>query len=78
MAMAEYLTMLEVASISNDHTLFYQHCKERGLNMDLMHRWMATNGIANSTAARSLMVELVKPVKSMQTASNQAKMKLVA
>ncbi len=78
MAMAEYLTMLEVASISDDHTLFYQQCKERGLNMDLMHRWMATNGIANSASAKSLMAELVKPIKSMQTASNQAKLKLAA
>jgi hypothetical protein len=43
-----------------------------------MHRWMATNGIANFASARSLKAELVKPIKSMQTASNQAKLKLAA
>lgn len=78
MAINNYLTMLEVASISDDQTLFYQQCKEHGLNMDLMHRWMSSNGITSPAAARSLMAELENPIKSTHNTINKIKQKLAA
>jgi hypothetical protein len=78
LAMAEYLTMLDVAAISDDGTLFYQRCKEKGLNMDLIHRWMAVNNIADASAAKCLIADLSTSTKSAMTASNQETLKLAA
>lgn len=78
LTMAEYLTMLDVAAISDDNTLFYQRCKERGLNMDLIYRWMAVNNIANAAAAQQLITSLSTSTKLAMTASNVATLKRAA
>jgi len=78
LAMQEYLTMLEVAAVCNDDTLFYQRCKERGLNMDLIHRWMASNNIANAADAKNLIADLTTSTKSALIVSNQPALKLAA
>lgn len=78
LAMTEFIDMLEVAAISDDHKLFYQRCKEQGLDMDLIHRWMASNNIANASAAQQLITSLSTSTKSAMNASNQATLKLAA
>ncbi len=78
LVMTEYLDMLQVAAISDDHKLFYQRCKEQGLDMDLIHRWMASNNIANAATAQQLITSLSTLTKSAMTASNQATLKLAA
>lgn len=78
LAMTEYLTMLEVAAISDDDTLFYQRCKERGLNMDLIHRWMASNNIVNAVDAECLIANLSTSTKSATATKNQSALKIAA
>ena len=77
-SMGEYLTLLDVAAASDNGEIFYDRCKERGLNMDLIHRWMSANNIANAAAAQQLIVDLSTSTKSAMTASNQATLKLAA
>ena len=78
LVMTEYLDMLQVAAISDDHKLFYQRCKEQGLDMDLIHRCMASNNIANAATAQQLITSLSTSTKSAMNASNQATLKLAA
>ena len=52
-AMNEYLTMLDVACYSDQNT-FYERCKQHGLNMDILLRWMGANGIKDASAARAI------------------------
>ncbi len=77
-SMGEYLTMLDVAAASDNSELFYDRCKERGLNMDLILRWMAANKIADAATAQQLIVDLSTSTKSAMPASKQATLKLAA
>jgi predicted transcriptional regulator len=52
-AMSEYLTMLDVACHSNQSS-FYERCKQHGLNMDILLRWMGANGIKDAGAAKAV------------------------
>jgi hypothetical protein len=58
MAMDQYLLMLSVATTSDHDQNFYALCKENGLNMDLMHRWMRVNEIASAGHARLELQQL--------------------
>jgi hypothetical protein len=62
-AMSEYLTMLDVAC-SSDQSSFYERCKQHGLNMDVLLRWMGANGIKDAAAAKAVAQSLAQPVKS--------------
>jgi hypothetical protein len=77
-SMGEYLTMLDVAAASDNGEIFYDRCKERGLNMDLIHRWMSANNIANAAAAQQLIAELSASTMSAVKVSNQEALKLAA
>jgi hypothetical protein len=46
------------AAATRKHNDMYSFCKENGLNVDIMHRWMASNNIANAEIARQRMAEL--------------------
>ena len=49
---------------------FYQFCKDNGLNMDLVHRWMSTNGLVNASEANKLAKQVHVAAKSqLQPAS---------
>ena len=63
-AMNEYLTMLDVACHS-DQSSFYERCKQHGLNMDLMLRWMGANGIKDAAAAKAI-------ARTLQSTANSA------
>lgn len=65
-AMDEYLTMLDLACVSDRHQ-FYDKCKRVGVNMDTLLRWMAANNIASAEAARRMARSL-----SYNTAVNSA------
>ena len=52
-AMDEYLTMLDLACVS-DKNQFYDQCKSLGVNMDILLRWMAANSIESAAAARHM------------------------
>jgi len=56
-AMHEYLIMLDVA-FRSDANDFYKLCKERGLNMDILHRWMSANKLDGADSAKSLVASL--------------------
>jgi hypothetical protein len=56
-AMSEYLTMLDVACHS-DQSSFYERCKQHGLNMDILLRWMGANGIKDAASARAIGLKL--------------------
>jgi hypothetical protein len=58
-AMDNYLLMLGVAATS-DSSEFYDLCKQHGLNMDLIHRWMKANNIAEAASARAFAKALGK------------------
>ncbi len=73
-AMDEYLFMLGVAA-SSDTNEFYDLCKQHGLNMDLIHRWMKANNIASAESARAFAKALGK---SAAHNKNQSKLKLAA
>lgn len=53
-AMDEYLTMLDLACVSDRDNQFYDKCKSLGVNMDILLRWMAANNIASADAARQM------------------------
>jgi hypothetical protein len=71
-AMDNYLLMLGVAA-SSDTNEFYHLCKQFGLNMDLIHRWMKANKIADAASARALAKALGK-VAAISQKPNQLKL----
>ncbi len=73
-AMNEYLLVLRVAAISDDHAKFYQACKEIGLNQDTMHQWMRVNNIADAKAAQ----EILREVTAAQLNNSDMSLKLAA
>ena len=70
-AMDEYLTMLGVAAIS-DEGIFYEHCKQLGLNMDIMLRWMGANGFGDAAAAKAVARSLMPAANSADHAPKTA------
>jgi hypothetical protein len=71
-AMDEYLTMLDLACVS-DRNQFYDKCKSLGVNMDILLRWMAANNIASADAARQMARALTasanQPLHAIPTVS---------
>lgn len=63
MAVDHYAIMLSVAARSDDDVAFRAQCKQLGLNMDLIHRWMRANNIADAATARLMG-------RSLQAAAN--------
>jgi hypothetical protein len=64
-SMDNYLFMLGVAA-SSDTNQFYHLCKQFGLNMDLIHRWMKANNIADAAYARLIAKSLGKAAATSQ------------
>ena len=77
-SMSEFLTMLDVAAVSDDGTMFHDRCKQHGLNMDVIHRWMAANNITDAAAAQQLIAELSASTKTSLKACDTAQPKLAA
>ena len=73
-AMDNYLFMLGVAA-SSDTNEFYELCKQNGLNMDIILRWMRANNIADAESARVISKALGKGAATSQTPT---KLKLAA
>jgi hypothetical protein len=71
-ALDNYLFMLGVAA-SSDTNEFYHVCKQHGLNMDIILRWMKANNIADAASARTLAKALGKGAATSQT-PNQLKL----
>lgn len=59
----EYMLMLDVAAVSHTNQ-FYSKCREHGLNMDLIHKWMKSNKISDGQSALELLKSLVSKTKS--------------
>ncbi len=70
-AMSEYLTMLDVACHSDKNT-FYERCKQHGLNMDVLLRWMGANGIKDAAAAKVMARTLKASAASTQASLRKA------
>lgn len=70
-SLSEYLTMLEVAA-SSDNEDFYDKCKLHGLDMDLIHRWMRANCIADAESARATVNAFISNIKLQR--SNKLKL----
>jgi hypothetical protein len=60
---SEYLNMVEVACTS-DQAVFYERCKQHGLNMDILLRWMKANGIKDAAVAKAM-------ARTLTTSANQ-------
>ena len=73
-AMDEYLIMLDLAAASDTNT-FYDKCKQQGVNMDILLRWMAANHIHNADAARAMAKSLLTGTTYLPAS---AKLKLAA
>ena len=76
-ALGTHLTLLEVASHSNNDVKFQQLCKERGLNMDITHRWMKSNNTPSANDALNI-VQAIKNTKLGKTDSRPVVLKLAA
>ena len=72
-AMNEYLCMLNLASASDTNT-FYEQCKELGVNMDILLRWMAANNIHNADTARLMARALTASANQTINASTAVHM----
>ena len=70
--MDNYLFMLGVAA-SSDTNEFYELCKQNGLNMDIILRWMRANNIADAESAQALAKLLSKGAATSQK-PNQLKL----
>ncbi len=73
-AMDNYLFMLGVAA-SSDTNEFYDLCKQHGLNMDIILRWMKANNIADAASARVIAKSLGKAAAGLPA---PAQLKLAA
>ena len=67
-AMDEYLTMLDLAAVSDKNT-FYDKCKELGVNMDILLRWMVANNIDNADTARVMAKSLFSGTTHVPTSA---------
>jgi len=73
-AMDNYLFTLGVAA-SSDTNEFYDLCKQHGLNMDIILRWMQANNIADAESARVIAKALGKAAAGLPA---PAQLKLAA
>ena len=76
-AMNEYLCMVNLAAASDTNT-FYDKCKQQGVNMDILLRWMAANNIHNADAARFMARAIIASVNQPSNASHTAGILLAA
>ena len=67
-AMNEYLIMLDLAAVSDRNT-FYDKCKQQGVNMDILLRWMAANNIHTADTARAMAIALIASANQTINAS---------
>ena len=72
-AMNEYLCMLNLAAASDTNT-FYDKCKQQGVNMDILLRWMAANNIHNADTARVMARALTASANQTVNASTAVHM----
>lgn len=70
MAMDHYAIMLSVAAGSDDDVEFRAQCKQQGLNMDLIHRWMRANNIADAAAAKAMALNAARSAQSPLAANS--------
>jgi hypothetical protein len=77
-SMGEYLTMLDIAAVSDDSTVFYDRCQKHGVNMDTIHRWMAANNITDAVAAQQLITKLTASTQTSLKVCDEAQLKLAA
>ena len=76
-ALDTHLTLLEVASQSDNHSKFYNLCKEFDLNMDITHRWMKSNNMPTANHALNL-VQTIKNTKLGKPEPTPVSLKLAA
>ena len=76
-ALSTQLTMLNVASQSDDGYKFHELCKGHGLNMDIMHRWMKSNKVPTANDALKSVNEILE-INLDKTLKNNAELKLAA
>lgn len=75
-SMGEYLTMLDIAAVSDDSTVFYDCCQKHGVNMDTIHRWMAANNITDAVAAQQLISKLTTSPQTSLKVCDEEQLKL--
>lgn len=63
MALDLQVLCCRAAGISK-HGDMYKFCKASGLNVDIVHRWMSSNGIADADAAKAKLRELQALIES--------------
>lgn len=61
------------AAATDKHGDMYRFCRENDLNVDIVHRWMASNNIANGQAAREKLVELQQLIENPPRKPSQRK-----
>jgi hypothetical protein len=77
-AMGEHLIMLDAAATSDNGAAFYSKCKQQGLNMDLIHRWMHANSIPDAASARAMGCSLKAAANSDVASPSGSLLKLAA
>jgi hypothetical protein len=70
-AMNTHAIMLSVATVSDDNVAFRARCKELGLNMDIMLRWMASNHIPDAATAKALAMKLASAAQLPLAANHE-------
>ena len=70
-AMDTHTIMLSVAAVSDDDVAFGARCKELGLNMDIMLRWMASNRIPDAATAKALALKLASAAQLPLAANHE-------
>ncbi len=77
-AMGEHLIMLDAAATSDNDTAFHSKCKQQGLNMDLIHRWMQANSIPDAATARAMGRSMTAAANSDFSSPSGSLLKLAA
>ena len=67
-ALQVHLACCKAASLDDGTGKFASFCKEYGLNMDNVHRWMALHNIQNNVEAKSEMKKLMSLLEPAETA----------
>jgi len=63
-----HLACCKAASLDDGTGKFASFCKEFGLNMDNVHRWMALHNIQNNKEAKVEIKQLLESIKPAETA----------
>ena len=72
MALDLQVLCCRAASIKK-HVSMSRFCKENDLNVDIVHRWMASNNVANADAAHEKLVELQQLIENPPRKPSQRK-----